>query len=88
LKVRRKWNVNIGEHKMNYLYSSTRISTSTELLIPGTLTGHGNNLYRMPTCWLPEFVRYASVRRLQSVGEAQTGPAGYQTDTGFIRAGL
>jgi len=38
--------------------------------------------------WLHMPVRYASVRRLQSAGEAQIGPIGYQTDTRHIRAAL
>jgi hypothetical protein len=33
-------------------------------------------------------VGYASVCSLQSAGEAQSGPAGYQTDTRHSRAGL
>jgi hypothetical protein len=40
----------------------------------------------MLICWLPESVRYASVCRLKSAGETQTGPVGYQTDTRHIRA--
>ena len=42
----------------------------------------------MPIRWPPQSVHYASVCRLQSAGEAQTGPVGYQTDTRHIRASL
>ena len=57
-------------------------------LIPGTPTGHGNNLLRKPIFWLSQPVRYASVCRLQSAGEAQVGAVRHQTDTWHIPAGL
>lgn len=38
--------------------------------------------------WLPGPVWYVGVRRLQSAGEAQTDPVGYQTDRCHIRAAL
>jgi hypothetical protein len=42
----------------------------------------------MHVCWVLEPVRYASVCSLQSAGETQSGPPGYQTDTRHSRAGL
>ena len=58
------------------------------VLNPGTPTGHGNNLNDNLILWLSKPVRYASVCRLQSAGEAQNCPVGYQTDTCHITAGL
>ena len=45
-------------------------------------------LHLLNIWWFPEPVWYAGVCRLQSAGEAQTGPVGYQTDTSHIRASL
>jgi hypothetical protein len=42
----------------------------------------------MRICWLPKPVRYASVYSLQPTGEAQSVPAGYQTDTRHSTEGL
>jgi hypothetical protein len=38
--------------------------------------------------WLPQPVRDVGVRRLQSAGEAESGAAGYQTDTRHYRPRL
>jgi len=37
--------------------------------------------------WLPQHVRYSTVRSLQSAGEVHSGAAGYQTDKHNDRAG-
>jgi hypothetical protein len=52
------------------------------------MKGHGITLLGMHVCYLPESIRYASVCSLQSAGEAQSVPAGYQTDTRHSRVGL
>jgi hypothetical protein len=39
----------------------------------------------MQLFWLPQPVRFASVCSLQSVGEIQSGAAGYQTDIRHTR---
>jgi hypothetical protein len=53
-----------------------------------SFTGHCFPLHRMHVCWVHKSVRYASVCSLQSAGETQSGPAGYQTDTRHSRVGL
>jgi hypothetical protein len=50
--------------------------------------GHNSTFRSRYISWLLKRVPYVGVRRLQSAGEAQTGPVGYQTDTRHIRAAL
>lgn len=52
------------------------------------MKGLCSNSHRLCVWWLYKSVRYVGVCRLQSAAEAQTGPAGYQTDTCHVRAGL
>jgi len=50
--------------------------------------GHGNNFHGKHILWLSKSVRYASVCRRQSAGEAQGGPFRHQTDTRHIAGGM
>ena len=52
------------------------------------LAGHCSTFRSRYICGLHKRVPYVGVRRLQSAGEAQTGPVGYQTDKRHIRAAL
>jgi len=76
--------------KIKWLFSTSinRVSSFVDLLNLGTLTGHGNNLLSKYIFWLSKPLRYASVCRLQSAGEAQGGAVRHQTDTWHITAGL
>jgi hypothetical protein len=51
-------------------------------------TGHFFRLRRKHVRRVPLSIHYASVYSLQSAGQAQSVPAGYQTDTRHSRAGL
>jgi len=73
---------------MTIFTSIINISTVASLLNPSTPTGHGNDLHGKLIHWPSELVRYTSVCRRQSAGEAQGGAVRHQTDTWHIAAGL
>jgi len=50
------------------------------------MEGLCSHSHRWCVWWLPKPIRNVGVRRLQSAGKAQSGTAGYQTDTLHIRA--
>jgi hypothetical protein len=68
--------------------SIKKSATLQELLNSGTPTGRGNNLRSKRIFWLSKPVRYASVCRRQSAGEAQGGAVRHQTDIRRTTAGL
>jgi hypothetical protein len=74
-------------HFFPFIYATNGVLTSSQLKST-FVAGRCVIVHDILDCCLPWPVRHASVYSLQSAGEAQSVPAGYQTDTRHSRAGL